>query len=200
MITPRFQCEQDDEFIIVSIQMPHIKTSLIDYTINENVFRIHVKPYFLRLSFGQELSEEQGKDKSKYDTNKGILTVYLPKKNKGEFFKDLNMLTSLLSLKPEKSKPLIEEIEGDEDKMDEIKQEVEEIDFLEQKLPEEDIELNLNITYGFDSKYKEYFKGYHGENTLEILDLPYPDKTTKSDRSKLKLEQEILKFSDDYYL
>lgn len=198
MITPRFQCEQDDENVIVSIQMPHIKTSLIDYTINSNVFRIHVKPYFLRLTFSQDLSEEEGKDKAKYDTDKGVLTVFLPKKNKTEFFKDLNMLTSLLSSKTEsKQKPLIEEIE-DKDEMDEVPKD--DIDFFEQKMPEEEEKLNFEITYGFDSKYKDYFKGYHGENTLEIIDLMYPEKTLNSDRSKLKLEEEMIKFSDDYYM
>jgi hypothetical protein len=46
----------------------------------------------------------------------------------------------------------------------------------------------------------EYFKGYHGENVLEILDLSEPEKIKKKERTDLRLTNESECFSAEYFM
>lgn len=108
MITPKFECIQNDEFVIVTIYIPHVKMTEMEYSIDNNsiededyahtksLFRFYVKPYFLRLHFAQALQDEGSNDFSKYDPDNEKLIVHLPKKNRGEYFENLNMITWLL--------------------------------------------------------------------------------------------------------
>ena len=76
------------------------------------------RTYFVSLQFAKPLAteediaqeqiegkfkspEERAQEKAVYDYPSGTLTIQLPKKNAGEFFPDLDMLTRLL----EKKKP-----------------------------------------------------------------------------------------------
>eukprot|EP01080_Neovahlkampfia_damariscottae_P009903 gene9903-2225_t len=198
MITPKFEIEQTDDFLIIKIRTPHIKLSMIEYIINEKTFRFHVKPYFLRLTFEQEISDE--------NTDNPENLVY--NSETGEFFTNLNMLTMLMSTKKEeKKKPLIEMIEEDDEQEDDTDDLLnDDFEFFEQKinsLDEMKIEDGISISkisYGFDSRYNNFFNGYHGENVLEIIDLVDPDKTQKSDRTNLRLENESKQFSGEYYI
>ena len=183
MITPKFEIEQNDDFLLIKIYTPHIKLSMIEYIISEKTFRFYVKPYFLRLTFEQEISEEtinDGDDESeseeklenlKYNSDTGSIEIKIKKKNKSEFFTNLNMLTMLMSTKKEelKKKPLIEMIDNEEESIINGEEEEEDTDsllndnfeFFEQKINsfdemkiEDDLISISKITYGFDSRYE----------------------------------------------
>lgn len=48
MITPRFTLDQDDEFVIVRIVLPHAKLDEGEFFIEGCQFKFHLQPYFLR--------------------------------------------------------------------------------------------------------------------------------------------------------
>lgn len=132
----------------------------MDYYIDGYEFRFHVAPYFLRLTFEQELSED-GSESAQYDIATGVFDLKLPKKIKGELFTGLELQNALLSRKPKghtagKAPPLIEEIGGDgnahlqppADDWDEN------IDWsIEQHLPDPLPLLPNEQRYGFDNQY-----------------------------------------------
>ena len=49
MITPLFNVEQDNQFIILKAQVKYIKISEFDYFIEDNNFRFTLKPYHLNI-------------------------------------------------------------------------------------------------------------------------------------------------------
>nr|CAG4719539.1 unnamed protein product [Naegleria fowleri] len=108
MITPKFECTQNDEFVTVVIYIPHVKMTEMEYSIDnttvddpnhdhtKSLFRFYVKPYFLRLHFAQELNDTGEFDLAKYDPDQERIIIQLPKKNRGEYFENLSMITWLL--------------------------------------------------------------------------------------------------------
>jgi protein SHQ1 len=198
MITPRFECSQDDNYVIVHIKVPHMRESEIEYSICDNVFRFYVKPYFLRLTFQQSLKQD-GSDYSKYDIQNGVFICYLPKQNKGEKFENLNMLTQLLSVPKKEKKPLVELVSTDSKDITE-KPELD-VDF-EQELPPlmSELKISTTVTYGFDSKYNDFFTRYHADHVSEVLDLLKPETTSKNERTKERVEQERTKIDPERYM
>lgn len=79
MITPIFEIDQDQDFVIVKLRAPHIKVNTFDFYIENKTFKFYGKPYFLRLVFPSSLVED-GREKASYDIDTGIVTVLLPKK------------------------------------------------------------------------------------------------------------------------
>ena len=95
-ITPQFQLEQTHDFIIVSIKLPTLRsTDEGEFYVLGTEFKFHLKPYFLRLTFRQELVED-GRERAEHDLATGMLKVWLPKATAGEHFEGLDMLTELL--------------------------------------------------------------------------------------------------------
>jgi protein SHQ1 len=98
MITPAFKCTQNENFVIVTISLPNVKMSSMEYSTVDNTFRFYVKPYFLRLTFAEhEHFSNDGSDFAKYDADQSLLYVHLPKKDKDVHWDDLDMVTRLLS-------------------------------------------------------------------------------------------------------
>lgn len=60
---------------------------------------VHINPYFLRLNFSHRVLEDD-ESSAKYDPGSGHLTVTLTKENKGQVFKDLDLLAKLLAPRP----------------------------------------------------------------------------------------------------
>jgi len=99
MITPIFKVEQNEDYIILSIKLKYVKISQVDFFIEKNNFRFHLKPYFLNLFFSDELVSSDNCI-SKYDVENGILECKLEKQIKGKVFKDINLLSNLLENNP----------------------------------------------------------------------------------------------------
>ncbi|KAJ5074217.1 hypothetical protein M0811_00846 [Anaeramoeba ignava] len=98
MIIPKFNVEQEDNFIIINIKIPYSKFDDIDYYILGKEFKFYSKPYFLRLTFPHELDDENERDvKFNYNIEQNEISFKIPKKIKGEFFENLEMLTSILT-------------------------------------------------------------------------------------------------------
>jgi protein SHQ1 len=204
MITPKFILDQDDNFLHLEIHCPFMRGKEMEFVINDCEFRFSGSPYFLRLRFSQELIED-GTEKCTWNVNEGIVAVSLPKKNKGEKFSDLDMLSKLLftkkqfqdhaesAAKPGKG-PLIQEISSTSTPDDE------EQDFdweLEQNIPSENL-LNQNY-YGFDLAYSGVFQHFDEGFQREIFGF-CPESSTLSQRKAARVEKEIEKFSIDDYL
>jgi len=94
--TPTFTCTQDDEFVYLSVRVPWVRVSNMEFLVDDCNFSFYCKPYLLKLVFPGKLIEDE-RCKAVYDVNKdnGTITCHLPKQEKGEEFKDLDLLTKL---------------------------------------------------------------------------------------------------------
>lgn len=73
---------------------------------------VHVKPYFLRLNFSHALLEDD-ESSAQYDPSSGYLTITMTKENKGQDFKDLDLLAKLLAPRTTTHHPVIEVLSSD---------------------------------------------------------------------------------------
>lgn len=202
MITPAFDLSQDPEYLILSIRVPYTRTSEFDLYIEGTDFKFYAKPYFLRLSLPGRIVED-GREKAKFDIDKGLVTVWVPKETAGEHFEGLQMLTSLLAPKGSRSaKPLIEDLstgcsEGAVDDEDE-----EEFDWqVEQEVYKESSEEELSALqkYGFGNQRSGVFARLQ-EELSDVIDVKNPEGTTAAERRQARLDAEASAFSPDHYL
>ena len=49
MLTPKFTIEQQDNFLLISLKCPFIKSQNVEIFIEKNEFKFYAKTYFLRL-------------------------------------------------------------------------------------------------------------------------------------------------------
>ncbi|XP_037638377.1 protein SHQ1 homolog isoform X1 [Sebastes umbrosus] len=205
MITPAFDLSQDPEYLILSIRVPYTRTSEFDLYIDGTDFKFYAKPYFLRLSLPGRIVED-GRENAKFDIDKGVVTVRVPKETAGEHFEGLQMLTSLLAPKGSRSaKPLIEDLStgngegaGDDDE----EEDEEEFDWqVEQEVYKEssEEELRAQQKYGFGNQRSGVFARLQ-EELSDVTDNKNPEGTTAADRRKARLDAEASAFSPDHYL
>ncbi|KAM8867428.1 LOW QUALITY PROTEIN: protein SHQ1 homolog [Synchiropus picturatus] len=110
MITPAFNLDQDADHLTLTIRVPYTRTSEFDLFIDGTDFKFYAKPYFLRLTLPGRIVQD-GREKARFDIDKGLFTLQVPKETPGENFEGLQMLTSLLAPKGCRSaKPLVEDI------------------------------------------------------------------------------------------
>ncbi|KAG8933733.1 hypothetical protein FRC03_010282 [Tulasnella sp. 419] len=96
MITPKFSCSQDESAIIITLYVPSVRASEVDIHVDGTEFYVHIHPYFLRLNFPADVSEEEDSF-ARYDPSTGNLTVRLMKVVKGKNFDGLDLLANLLA-------------------------------------------------------------------------------------------------------
>ncbi|KAI4827813.1 hypothetical protein KUCAC02_031182 [Chaenocephalus aceratus] len=203
MITPAFDLSQDPEYLILCIRVPYTRTSEFDLFIDGTDFKFYAKPYFLRLSLPGQVVED-GREKAKFDIDKGLFTVWVPKETTGEHFEGLQMLTSLLAPKGARSaKPLIEDVStgcsegaGDEDEdEEEFDWQVEQEEYKESS----EEELGALQKYGFGNQRSGVFARLQEELT-DVIDVKNPEGATAAERRRGRLEVEASDFSPDHYL
>lgn len=51
MLTPQFTIQQENDFLILNLKVPFIKSNSVEISINEFEFKFYSKPYFLRYFF-----------------------------------------------------------------------------------------------------------------------------------------------------
>ncbi|KAJ3192911.1 Hsp90 cochaperone shq1 [Entophlyctis luteolus] len=213
MLTPDFTVSQTPECVILCIRAPYVKASEVQFFVDACDFRLHIAPYFLRLTFPHPLVEN-GQESASYDVGKGMINVSLPKLVPGTFFEGLDMLSTLLApqrrppaVAPSSGRPLIEEIgslepeqehnEGEDDEQHETHDDAEFDWFLDQELPESDF--LTGIKYGFNNSYSG-FASHVAEIGREIFDIDNMDQSTPESRRAERITKEDAKFDIDHYM
>lgn len=199
MITPRFKLSQDENAVFVTIHAPFSHVSDAEIYMDRQDFRFHSKPYYLRLNLPGEIIENDDA-KANFDTDTNEFKITCPKVIKGEFFKGLDMLTSLLE---PKGKRKIDEnkIEVLEEESSTLETESEsEFDwFLEQKIPEEVTPSPSLASYGFALKHSGLFSTL-AEELHEVLDVKDPDHQSTTEKRNERIQQEKEEFNPEHYL
>ncbi|KAM3621401.1 uncharacterized protein V6R79_010787 [Siganus canaliculatus] len=203
MITPAFDLSQDPDYLILSIRVPYTRTSEFDLYIEGTDFKFYAKPYFLRLSLPGRIVED-GREKAKFDIDKGLFTLWVPKETAGEHFEGLQMLTSLLAPKGSRSaKLLVEELSAEcSENPEEEEDEDEDFDWqIEQEVYRESSEEELRAlqAYGFGNQRSGVFTRLQ-EELSDVTDVKNPDGMTAAERRRARLDAEAVAFSADHYL
>ena len=99
MLVPEFKLSQNDTHVTVQIRLPYVKVTSAEFYIESNMFKFYLKPYLLSLGFEKRLKEAEEPSKAVYYHEKHLLSVDLEKENKGEYFENLNLISSLLEKK-----------------------------------------------------------------------------------------------------
>ncbi|XP_014209987.1 protein SHQ1 homolog [Copidosoma floridanum] len=221
MLTPRFELAQTDDYIMFVIHAPYanIKDTMVE--VDGSDFRFYSTPYYLRLNLPGEIVENDASS-GKYDCDKGDFTFKFSKAQKGEFFKNLDMITTLLAPSKIKDKllPNIEVIanpcavlnaETSENAaefndtinagMENLSKELKNEWYTEQTPEADNIQIVLQSpSYGFGNKISGALADFEEAWIKEIIDLPLPDKTLPKDRQKLREINEVLSFDEDHYM
>ncbi|CEG40303.1 Uncharacterized conserved protein [Plasmopara halstedii] len=95
--TPKFHVTQDTTWVFVHVHVPYVRVSDMEFYVDGVDFTFYCKPYLLKLHFPYEVMDDE-LAKAVYDPNKdnGTIVIHLPKKEPGQYFTDLDMLTKLL--------------------------------------------------------------------------------------------------------
>ncbi|XP_053724069.1 protein SHQ1 homolog isoform X2 [Synchiropus splendidus] len=202
MITPAFNLDQDADHLTLTIRVPYTRTSEFDLFIDGTDFKFYAKPYFLRLTLPGRIVQD-GREKARFDIDKGLFTLQVPKETPGENFEGLQMLTSLLAPKGCRSaKPLVEDISAgcsgdaeDEEDEEEFDWQVEQEAYTERS----EEELAALQKYGFGNQRSGVFDRLQ-EELSDVIDVKNPEATTTAERRRARLHAEAAAFSSDHYL
>lgn len=226
MITPKFSIEQDDEFIIVTVQISNIRfvSTDVEVNINDNMLIFHLSPYYLRLRFDQQLIDDE-RSSANFIPGQEAILIKAPKLNKGEKFTDLDLHSKLLArITADPSSPrynigstLIEEVNSNSntiaetestttvahDKQSETIPQIAQLGEafnweIEQNLNVNDNEIMHGVKYGFNNLYDGYI-GVSLTNGNDINDIFDPEHSGVQERIKQRLQKENNSFDDEYY-
>ncbi|XP_023229591.1 protein SHQ1 homolog isoform X1 [Centruroides sculpturatus] len=197
MLTPKFELNQDDEFLILHIKTPFAKISETEIYFQDYDFKFFSKPYFLRLNLPGKVIEN-GRESARYDCDKGSFVIHIPKLNHGENFEGLNLLTKLLApTKCISAVPLIEVLDNNKESseaIDEFSWEIDQVPF-----QNEEETVITTIKYGFANNYSAVLNRLK-EEIPDCVDLSDPDDKPPYVRKKEKFEAELKHFNEDHYL
>ncbi|CAI5719190.1 unnamed protein product [Peronospora destructor] len=95
--TPKFHVTQNPAWVFIHVHVPFVRVSEMEFYVDGMDFSFYCKPYLLKLHFPHEVVDDE-LAKAVYDPNKenGTIVVHLLKKEPGQDFPDLDMLTKLL--------------------------------------------------------------------------------------------------------
>lgn len=210
MLTPRFELDQDDDFVYIKVHIANIRFSAaaIEMVVNDNVFVFSLPPYYLRLRFPKSLVENEDAH-SEFVPKEECIKIRVPKLNKGEFFPDLDLSAKLLARMNEpsiddkqKKVSMIEEMDVSNDNIESVKnieQEGQDFDWeISQQLPPIMTDLQKSVKYGFNNEFSDYLTPSLS-NGNDINELSDPDHLQPDDRIMERLIKENIKFDMEYY-
>ena len=113
MLTPRFNLEQDDKYVIVKIYAPFTNISETEVFMDAQDFRFFSKPYFLRLHLPGQI-EENEEASAVFDAASLSFIVKCPKVCNGKFFTNLDMISELCKPPGGQNVTLIEDLDDEE--------------------------------------------------------------------------------------
>ena len=193
MITPRFWISQDHNFVIVKMRLLHVKVSEVQFVVDDVKMTFSATPYFLRLTFDQKIMEDDTA-KATYDIDSEIMTVLVPKLNKGEVFTDLDCVTKLLTTEKERKK-LIRTIPDADESSDDSSDDYE----MRQGIAEHPTH-TAGGHYGFNQQFTGFFKETQEEifcTEVEIDDTP---QDTRIEMMRAAEAEQFLTSGVDQYL
>ncbi|KAH1023102.1 hypothetical protein HUJ04_012375 [Dendroctonus ponderosae] len=176
MITPRFHLSQDENSVTISIRAPYCSLSQLEIDVDE-------EPYYLRLTLPGKIVEDE-RSKSSFDTDSGEFLFTYHKEQPGEYFKDLELITKLLTVKVdahcEKGTIPIEVISEHDTE------------------PGESIVSNPEFGYGFALRNSNDFMKVSSafDDIFEVN----PCEVSLKERRKLRIQYEQGKFNMDHYM
>lgn len=188
MLTPRFKLSQDQNHVYITVHAPYTNVGETEIDVDGENFLFVSSPYFLRLRLPGRIVEND-KSKGSYTCDTGDFNLTFDKETPGEYFDNLDMITSLLAPRdiPDINPNLVEMLEEDgitvnnDDK-------------------DSDSEEGTNkYAYGFANKITNEFQAI-GSEFPQIFELRIPEKVAIDERNKLRMEHEDHKFSTDHYL
>ncbi|XP_006608782.1 protein SHQ1 homolog isoform X1 [Apis dorsata] len=214
MLTPRFEISQTDTEVAITIHAPYANIKDTEVYVDATDFRFYSTPYYLRLKLPGEI-EENDSSFGSYDCEKGDFTLKFTKVVKGEYFENLDMISTLLA--PPKKKntvvPNIEVIGNPSANSEDINDISNESDFMsndentngdEWYMHQNNVQtvslLPTSPKYGFANKISGALAAFESAWIKEIIDLPMPDTTPQSERKKLREKREISDFNEEHYL
>ena len=229
MIRPLFNITQDDSYVYIEAKVKYVKISDFEYFIEDNNFRFTLKPYYLNINLPKKLNSESNLNSFAYEPENQKLLCKIQKLNIGEYFENLEFISSLYNNKSNNDKALSNN-KSIFSKIEEIKKEDE-----KNLVDNEKISSNININNEKDlneflyNKYteqknlnknnedindiikdsNEYKYGFNNsfsdvfdkrnEELLEICDLN-PKKIPINKRYLFKLEKENKDFNAERYI
>ncbi|XP_066591162.1 protein SHQ1 homolog isoform X2 [Prorops nasuta] len=213
MQTPRFGIVQTENEVSITVHAPYSVIRDTEISVDGDDFRFYSTPYYLRLKLPGEI-EENDESSGSYDCEKGDFVLKFSKVNKGEHFENLDMITSLLapSKKKNNTAPTIEVIGNPSAKSEDINENLNDTSdsndadagdnwYIHQQAPDENVSLLINAPkYGFANKMSGILTTFEPAWIKEIIDLPMPDKTSKSDRRSMRERHELESFNEQHYI
>lgn len=209
-ITPKFSITQNDDFVIVYINVPHIRVSNAEIIVEGKEFSFYCKPYLLKLTFPHEFIDSHNEELMKEndlhentcravyepDLDNGTITAHLSKLNKGLHFPDLDLTTKLLLQKRKSSEnklpPNIEVLSNHTSENLHENEECEVIDITNQL---QSISI-IHPRYGFNLQFSNMLNNIR-EDLFELDD---PDGTPEDDRRVIRTKYEDIIFDPERYL
>ena len=196
MITPKFELAQNDMFVILTMHVPYIKVSDSEIYIEGTEFKFYLKPYYLRLNFSSEITED-GTEKAQYDVEKGDILVHIPKKDHGNHFEDLDMISKLLAPKKVKPIPSIEVL-NEQKNLDITYSEEDDFNWdWDQDFPQE-LDF-VHVYYGFCNEYSNYYGPLVSEFP-DLVELTLPDQCPSQNRKALLDDNLLASFDMEHYI
>ncbi|XP_069697119.1 protein SHQ1 homolog isoform X2 [Periplaneta americana] len=197
MITPRFELNQTTTLVTITIHAPYASVKDAEVYVDGTDFRFASSPYYLRLTFPDELLEVGASDYM-YDADNGTFIISMEKVNKGRHFENLDLISTLL-VPPGKvfsRKPHITVLngQGEDDSYSYT-----ECAAVDHRTEPDDSCVVVKPKYGFSRHSSQVFIGFEWE-AKEMLDLEHPDDIPECDRRKLREDAEMAQFSDEHYL
>ncbi|CAD5218810.1 unnamed protein product [Bursaphelenchus okinawaensis] len=191
MLTPFFKLDQTEEYVIIDIRAPNANLRDAEIDFCDKIFLFSAAPYFLRLYLPGYVGLFE-KSSSDYDADTGTFKIKVPKQNKGEHFKDLEMLSQLLKPQRPTGQSNVEELED----------EVEGV-LTDQKVPETEVAPNSEeikkFGYGFGWSKLGIMKKF-GEEVEDLFDIRNPDEIEMSERDDVMVKHDEKAFNSEHYL
>ena len=187
MLTPRFNLEQDDKYVIVTIYAPFTNVSETEVFMDAQDFRFFSKPYFLRLHFPGQI-EENEEASAVFDAESLSFIVKCPKVCQGEFFTNLDMISELCKPPGGQNVTLIEDLDPDDHDW-----------YFDQNVVTEDEDFSVSCGIGFGLTYQNVFERLLAE-CQEVLDVKNPGQLSLKQRFQQQLTLEGQHFDSDHYL
>ncbi|CAK9810353.1 Protein SHQ1 homolog [Anthophora quadrimaculata] len=215
MLTPRFEITQTDTEVAIIIHAPYANIKDTEVYVDGIDFRFYSTPYYLRLKLPGEI-EENDSSFGSYDCEKGDFSLRFSKVIKGEYFENLDMISTLLAPPKKKSTivPNIEVIGNPSANSEDINDISSEHEFTaddentngdEWYMHQNNLADNIPLLptspkYGFANKISGALAAFESAWIKEIIDLPMPDVTPQSERRGLREKREISNFNEEHYL